>query len=102
MFEHIVLLKLKSDTPAEVQENAVKLVHDFKAKIPGIVDLSAGINVTEETKHAQGFALGIRVTFEDQQTCRDYIQHPLHQNLLQTIGPFVEDIVVVDYPSTGL
>ncbi|MFD1954579.1 Dabb family protein [Paenibacillus thailandensis] len=40
----------------------------------------------------------MRVTFEDQQACRDYIQHPLHQSLLQSIGPFVEGIVVMDYP----
>ncbi|OWR32040.1 stress protein [Saccharibacillus sp. O23] len=102
MFEHIVLLKFKSDTPIDVQEKAVALAHDFKGKIPGILDLSAGINVTEETEHAQGFALGIRVTFEDQQACRDYVGHPLHQNLLQTVGPFVDGIVVVDYPSIGL
>lgn len=98
MFEHIVLLKLKPDASIVEQENAVKRAHDFKGNIPGIVDLSAGINVTEETEHAQGFTLGIRVTFENQQACRDYLQHPLHHNLLQSIGPFVEGIVVVDYP----
>ncbi|MBB6634172.1 Dabb family protein [Cohnella thailandensis] len=98
MFEHIVLLKFKPDVPNEVKDGAIKRAHDFKGNIPGIVDLSAGINVTEEVEHMQGFTLGIRVTFEDQQACRDYIQHPLHQQLLQSIGPYVEGIVVMDYP----
>ncbi|MGC5772623.1 Dabb family protein [Paenibacillus pabuli] len=98
MFEHIVLLKFKTDISIAEQEEAVMRAHDFKGKIPGIVDLSAGINVTEEIEHTQGFTLGIRVTFENQQACRDYIEHPLHQNLLQFIGPFVEEIVVIDYP----
>ncbi|MBB6690053.1 Dabb family protein [Cohnella xylanilytica] len=98
MFEHIVLLKLKSDVPADRQEEAVKLAQAFKGAIPGIVDLSAGINVTEEAEHMQGYTLGIRVTFENRQACRDYIQHPLNQNLLQSIGPLVEGIVVMDYP----
>ncbi|GIP19300.1 hypothetical protein J40TS1_49420 [Paenibacillus montaniterrae] len=98
MFEHIVLLKFKPDASIEVQENAIKLAYDFKGNIPGIVQLSAGINATEEIEHTHGFTLGIRVTFEDQQACRDYIQHPLHQSLLQSIGPFVEEIVVMDYP----
>ncbi|MDR6884628.1 Dabb family protein [Bacillus sp. 3255] len=98
MFEHIVLLKFKPDVSIEVKERAVMRAHDFKGKIPGIVDLSAGINMTEEIDHAQGFTLGIRVTFEDQQACRNYVQHPLHQNLLQSIGPFVEGVAVVDYP----
>ncbi|NRD79839.1 Dabb family protein [Bacillus sp. BRMEA1] len=98
MYEHIVILKLGSKVTIYEQEEAVKLVHTFKETIPGIVDLSAGINVSEEVEHKQGYTLGIRVTFENQQACRDYIQHPLHQNLLQRIGPLVEGIVVMDYP----
>ncbi|MBU7315025.1 Dabb family protein [Paenibacillus oleatilyticus] len=98
MFEHIVLLKFKPDVSNTEKEDAVKRAHDFKGNIPGIVDLSAGINITEEIEHMQGFMLGIRVTFENQQACRNYIQHPLHQGLLQSIGPFVEGIVVMDYP----
>ncbi|QRG66658.1 Dabb family protein [Brevibacillus choshinensis] len=98
MFEHVVLLKFKPNVVIAEQEDTVKRVYDFKGKIPGIVDLSAGINITEEVEHTQGYTLGIRVTFENQQACRDYIQHPLHQNLLQSIGSFVEGIVVMDYP----
>ncbi|MCR2805420.1 Dabb family protein [Paenibacillus soyae] len=98
MFEHIVLLKFKPDVSIEVKESAIKRAHGFKGSIPGIVGLSAGINVTEEIEHMQGFTLGIRVTFENQQACREYIQHPLHQELLQSIGLLVEGIVVMDYP----
>ena len=67
MFEHIVLLKFKPDVSIEAKESAIKRAHDFKRNIPGIVELSVGINVTEEIEHMQGFTLGIRVTFEDQQ-----------------------------------
>lgn len=98
MFEHIVLLKLKPHVALEEQEAAVKRANDFKGNIPDIVDLSAGMNATEETEHTQGFTLGIRVTFENQQACREYIQHPLHQQFLQFVGPFLEGIVVMDYP----
>lgn len=98
MFEHIVLLKLNSNFSTNQQEDVVKSVLAFKDEIPGIADISAGMNVTEEVEHMQGYTLGIRVTFENQQACRDYNPHPLHQNLLQSIGPFVEGIVVMDYP----
>ncbi|WP_367398167.1 Dabb family protein [Paenibacillus sp. MSJ-34] len=92
------LKKFKPDVSIEVKESAIKRAHDFKGNIPGIVELSAGINVTNEIEHMHVFTLGIRVTFENQQACREYIQHPLHQGLLQSIGPFVEGIVVMDYP----
>jgi len=98
MYEHIVLLKLSPNVTTAEQEEAVKQVHAFKDTIPGIIDLSAGINVSEEVEHKQGYTLGIRVTFSNRQACRDYIKHSLHQNLLQRIGPLVEGIVVVDYP----
>ncbi|GAA4874868.1 Dabb family protein [Paenibacillus vulneris] len=98
MFEHIVLLKLKSPISTGQKEEVIKQVYSFKGNIPGIVDISAGINVTEEVEHKHGYTLGIRVTFENEQACRDYIQHPLHQHLLQSIGSFVEGIVVMDYP----
>ena len=97
MFEHIVLLKFKPDVASEVPDDAVQQAVAFKGRISGIVDLSAGINVTEETEHVQGFQLGMRVTFTDQQACREYIQHPLHQGLLQSIGSFIDEIVVMDY-----
>ncbi|WP_248930247.1 Dabb family protein [Paenibacillus hamazuiensis] len=97
-YEHIVLLKLKPNVTIDEQEDAVKHAYAFKDAIPGIVGLSAGINVTDEAEHMQGYTLGIRVTFENRQACRDYIRHPLHQNFLQRVGPFVEGIAVMDYP----
>jgi hypothetical protein len=54
MYEHIVLLKLRPNVTIEEQEEAVKHAHAFKDAIPGIVDLSAGINVSEEVEHKQG------------------------------------------------
>ncbi|UUZ85068.1 Dabb family protein [Paenibacillus sp. P26] len=79
MYEHIVLLKLKPNVTINEQDEVVKHAHAFKDAIPGIVDLSAGINVTEEVERMQGYTLGVRVTFANRQACRDYIRHPLHQ-----------------------
>ncbi|MCM2998690.1 MULTISPECIES: Dabb family protein [Paenibacillus] len=98
MFEHIVLLKFKPDVSTAKKEEAVMQVYDFKGNIPGITEITAGMNVTEEKEHMQGYTLGIRVSFESQQACQDYIQHPLHQEFLQAIGPYVEGIIVMDYP----
>ncbi|MDP4097121.1 Dabb family protein [Paenibacillus sp. P96] len=98
MYEHIVLIKFKDSFTLDKQEEAVKQAHSFKDAIAGIVGLSAGINVTEETENRHGYSLAIRITFEDQQACRSYIEHPLHQQFLQGIGPFVDGVVVADYP----
>ncbi|WP_138494653.1 Dabb family protein [Paenibacillus pinistramenti] len=98
MFEHVVLIKVKEEFTPDRQEEAVKKSLAFKEQIPGIVSLSAGINVLKGTEHGQGFALAIRVTFEDEQACRDYNVHPAHLSFLQELKPFIEDILVADYP----
>ncbi|GGA27102.1 Dabb family protein [Paenibacillus physcomitrellae] len=98
MYEHLVLLKVKDSFTAQQQEAAVKKALAFKEAVPGILSISAGIIETENPQHKQGFALALRLTFEDKQACLDYDAHPAHQAFLQEIGPYTEDIIIADYP----
>ncbi|MNO40539.1 Stress responsive A/B Barrel Domain protein [compost metagenome] len=98
MYEHIVLFKFNNRTTAEQQEEIIQTVKSFKTAIPGIIELSAGINVTEEVENTKGYTVGIRVTFEDKQASQNYFHHPLHQQFLQNAGSWIESVIVVDYP----
>ncbi|WP_315792952.1 Dabb family protein [Paenibacillus sp. BIC5C1] len=98
MYEHLVVFKLiDTITPVKQQELVAQLLA-LQEQIPGIVDLTAGINVTEETDHIQGFTLGLRVTFEDQEALRAYGPHPAHQSFVTSLNEWVENVIVVDYP----
>ncbi|RAW18402.1 Dabb family protein [Paenibacillus taichungensis] len=98
MYEHLVVFKLiDTITPVKQQELVAQLLA-LQEQIPGIVDLTAGINVTEETDHIQGFTLGLRVTFEDQEALRAYGPHPAHQSFVASLNEWVENVIVVDYP----
>ncbi|MFE6075829.1 Dabb family protein [Paenibacillus sp. NPDC057886] len=98
MYEHLVVFKLNDTiTPVKQQELVAQLLA-LQEQIPGIVDLTAGINVTEETDHIQGFTLGLRVTFEDQEALRAYGPHPAHQAFVASLNEWVENVIVVDYP----
>ncbi|PQP88449.1 Dabb family protein [Paenibacillus sp. AR247] len=106
MFEHIVLLKFKPDVSTAKKEEAVMQVYDFKENIPGITQLNLprrNVTLTEgEGAISEGYTRRESASsFENQQACQDYIQHPLHQEFLQTIGPYVEGIIVMDYPWKG-
>ncbi|SFF33424.1 Stress responsive A/B Barrel Domain [Paenibacillus algorifonticola] len=98
MYEHIILFKFNGNGTKDKQEELIRKVKSFKGSIPGIVELTAGINVTEEVENINGYTVGIRVTFQDLQASRDYMHHPLHQELLQSAIPLVDGVVVVDYP----
>lgn len=98
MFEHLVVFKLSANaSPAKYQELLDQLLA-FRGRIPGIVDISAGINVTEETENIHGYTLGLRVTFEDRESLRAYGPHPLHQQFVKSLDGILENVVVVDYP----
>jgi hypothetical protein len=98
MFEHLVVFKLRSDvTTAKLQELTDQLLA-FRGRIPGIVDVSAGINMTEEVDNIHGYTLGLRVTFEDQEALRAYGPHPVHQEFVKALDGILVNVVVVDYP----
>ncbi|MBS4197698.1 Dabb family protein [Lederbergia citri] len=98
MYEHMVFFKFNENiTPEKEQELLAKLL-GFKEKIPGIVELSAGFNVTEEEDRKQGYSLGLRVTFEDKQFLTEYGPHPVHQDFVKSLEGVIANVVVVDYP----
>ncbi|GGF98674.1 hypothetical protein GCM10010912_49220 [Paenibacillus albidus] len=98
MYEHLVVFKFNSKiTPAKQQEFVDRLL-SLRERIPGIVDLSAGINVTEESDKIQGYTLGLRVTFDHLESLRAYGPHPAHQEFVASLDGWVDDVIVADYP----
>jgi hypothetical protein len=98
MYEHLVVFKFNTNvTPAKQQELLDQLL-TFRDRIPGIFDISAGINVTEETENIKGYSLGLRVTFEDLASLRSYGPHPVHQEFVKSLDGILENVIVVDYP----
>ncbi|GMK44685.1 hypothetical protein PghCCS26_18130 [Paenibacillus glycanilyticus] len=98
MYEHLVIFKFNMNiTPAKHQELLDQLL-GFKERIPGILDISAGLNVTEETENVHGYTLGLRVTFDSLESLRSYGPHPVHQEFVKSLDGVLENVVVVDYP----
>lgn len=97
MYEHLVSFKFKDEvTPEKQQELALQLL-TFQGEIPGIMKVTAGVNATEEVERAQGYTLGLHVTFKDKQSLLEYQTHALHEEFLSAIEGIIEDVIVVDY-----
>jgi len=97
MFEHLVVFKFNDKITLAKQQELVAQLIALKEQIPGIVALTAGINATEETDRIQGYTIGLRVTFEDQDALRAYGPHPAHQAFVASLDGWIEDVIVVDY-----
>lgn len=98
MYEHMVFFKFNEFLTPEKEEELIGRINDFKEKIPGIKELTAGVNVTEEVENMKGFTLGLRVTFENKDALDNYGPHPVHQEFVESLEGVIEDVVVVDYP----
>ncbi|WP_339255904.1 Dabb family protein [Paenibacillus sp. FSL R5-0713] len=97
MIEHLVVFKFNDKTTLAKQQEWVEQLLALQEQIPGIAALTAGTNATEETDRIQGYTIGLRVTFEDQDALRAYGPHPAHQAFVASLDGWVEDVIVVDY-----
>jgi hypothetical protein len=99
MYEHLVFFKFNDSLSPDKQDELLEKLKAFEGVIPGIVRLTAGINVTEEKDRIQGYTLGLQVTFENKEALNEYGPHPAHQIFVRSLDGVIEDVIVVDYPS---
>ena len=97
-YEHMVFFRFKPQVPQSTVDDLMTTLLTFPRTIPGILEMSAGINETEETGNIHGYTLGLRITFEDQQTLRVYQSHSEHQSFIQKLNGILESVIVMDYP----
>ena len=93
---HVVLFKFKeSATP----EDIAKVEDAFAAlprKIPQIKDYEWGINNSPEGLD-KGFTHCFFLTFDSEEDRAIYLPHPDHKAFGGVLGPFLEDVLVLDY-----
>jgi hypothetical protein len=93
---HVVLFKFKEGT---TQSDIRKVEEAFKAlpaKIPQIKDFEWGTNNSPEGLD-KGFTHCFFLTFNSEADRAIYLPHPEHKAFGAVLGPYLEDVLVVDY-----
>jgi len=94
---HIVLLKLRDSTSAELTAKIVAGSNELPAKVPGIVAFDSGVNESPEGLH-KGFKHALLMTFDNQAALDVYGPHPGHQAFVEFAKPHFEKTFVCDFP----
>lgn len=95
MVEHIVLLRWNETASPEAINAVMTELRGLKDKIPGIVDVSSGVNFSERGK---GFTHGLVFHFKDRASLEAYLPHPEHQRVVQKLlSPIRADTIIFDY-----
>jgi hypothetical protein len=91
---HMVWFKWRADATEEQIASAIAALVALKDKIPCILELSVGKNVTTRTPHTHG----LLVKFASIDDLPVYSDHPEHQAVVKGhILPIKEEILALDY-----
>ena len=93
---HVVSLKFKDSATQEQIKEVEVAFRALKDKIPGIVSLEWGTNVSPE-KHDKGFTHCWVLSFKSAKDRDAYLVHPEHKKFGALLGPVLGDVMVIDF-----
>lgn len=94
MLKHLVLWKLK-DPSEENLKKLQDLLNSMRKKIPFIIHVEAGINIDKSSDSS--YDIAIYSTFAGPEAFHDYLNHPYHLEVAETLKQYVSETAKVDY-----
>lgn len=94
--QHIVLFKFKPETTPEKVKEIVAAFEALPSKIKEIKGFKWGINNSPEN-HAHGLTHAFILTFDSEKDRDAYLPHPAHKEFGGIVGPWLDQVTVVDF-----
>ncbi|MEW6303036.1 MAG: Dabb family protein [Verrucomicrobiota bacterium] len=94
--KHIAFFKFKPTCTPEDLADVWRIVEDLPRRIPGIVGLTWGPNISTEGLD-QGFTHSFVMEFENVAARDAYLPHPIHQEAVRQVLPRLESVIVCDH-----
>jgi hypothetical protein len=96
VLRHVVLLKFKQETTAQQIKEIERAFCALPGKIDAVHDFEWGTDVSVENLQ-QGFTHCFVVTFASEEDRARYLPHPAHKEFANMLGPYIDDVIVIDY-----
>ncbi len=96
LLRHVVLFRFNNQATQEIVGQIERDFASLADKIPAIHSFEWGTNNSSEGL-SKGLTHCFLVTFASEADRQAYLPHPDHQAFVKFIGPYVEDVTVVDY-----
>ncbi len=95
-FRHVVMFKFKGDASTGDVQAIEKQIMDMEGKIPTIKTMEWGTDCSVENLQ-DGFTHCFIVTFADPAGLEVYSPHPVHQEVVKSLKPIMDKLLVFDY-----
>jgi hypothetical protein len=96
LLKHVVFFKWHETVTDEKIEELVGIFAALPSKIDVIQDLEYGSDVSVEGLQ-KGFTHCFILTFASEKERDIYLPHPEHQALGKALGPYLNDVMVIDF-----
>jgi len=93
---HVVLFQFKSSSSIEEVQEVVDTFLALKGKVPNLIDIEFGINISPENFH-QDFTHCFTLTFPTMEALSTYQVHDAHMAFQEVLQPHMQKVFVVDY-----
>jgi Stress responsive A/B Barrel Domain len=94
--QHVVSFKFKTTATPQDLQKVEAAFQALKGKIPQIVTLEWGTNVSKEKKD-KGFTHCFILSFKSEEDLATYIGHPEHKAFGKIVGSVLDDVFVIDF-----
>ena len=94
--QHVVCFKFKATASTEDIKKVEEAFQALKQKIPQVVTLEWGTNISKE-KRDKGFTHCFILSFKSEKDRDAYIEHPEHKAFGKIVGPVLDDVFVIDF-----
>lgn len=91
---HIVLLRLKPNTPTSALQEMSQLGKQMMGKVPGLVKIDFGPPVL--TTRNQGYEFGLLAVLQNKEDLKGYASHPAHEQVNAKRLEIAEDTLAYD------
>ncbi len=96
LLRHVVLFNFNEEATQDTVKKIEQAFAGLADKISEIHDFEWGTNNSPEGLN-KGLTHCFFVTFLSEEDRATYLPHPAHKEFVELIGPYVEDVTVVDY-----
>ena len=96
LLKHVVFFKWHDSVSDEKIEELIGVFAALPSKIPEILDFEYGSDVSVEGLQ-KGFTHCFILTFSSEKERDIYLPHPDHAALGEAIGPYLNDVMVIDF-----
>ena len=97
---HVVIFKFREDATQADIHKVEEAFAALPAKIDAISGFEWGTNNSPEGLN-KGFTHCFLLTFDSEEARAEYLPHPDHKAFGGMIGPYIEDVMVVDFWADG-